>query len=73
MLALYKEVEPFFYGTRHAGINKQRRAGGCNTCSVMIITVISETLPTEEMRNHRGGYGMYYHFDYHGGPISMNG
>src|SRR5690625_4523018 len=28
------------------------------------------TLPTEEMRQHKGGFGMYYHFDYHGGPIS---
>ena len=22
------------------------------------------------MRNHPGGWGMYYHFDYHGGPVS---
>ncbi len=28
------------------------------------------TLPTEEMRKHPGGYGMYYHFDYHGWPTS---
>lgn len=28
------------------------------------------TLPTKEMRTHKGGYGMYYHLDYHGWPIS---
>ena len=28
------------------------------------------TLPTEEMRKHAGGYGMYYHLDYHGWPVS---
>ena len=28
------------------------------------------TLPTPEIRDHKGGFGMYYHFDYHGGPIS---
>ena len=28
------------------------------------------TLPTPEVRNRKGGWGMYYHFDYHGGPIS---
>jgi len=27
-------------------------------------------LPTAEERNRRGGAGIYYHFDYHGGPRS---
>lgn len=27
-------------------------------------------LPMGEMRNHKGGFGMYYHFDYVGGPYS---
>lgn len=27
-------------------------------------------LPVGEMRNHKGGFGMYYHFDYVGGPFS---
>ena len=29
------------------------------------------TVPTPAMRSHKGGYGMYYHFDYHGLPISF--
>ena len=28
------------------------------------------TVPPRQMRNHPGGWGMYYHFDYHGGPVS---
>ncbi len=31
----------------------------------------TRTLPSEAMRNHRGGYGMYYHLDMHGGPHSF--
>lgn len=71
MLALYKEVEPFFYGTKDTPglINSEELED-------VILMLCDDnhgnlrTLPTEEMRNHKGGYGMYYHFDYHGGPIS---
>ena len=28
------------------------------------------TLPTKENRDRKGGWGMYYHFDYHGDPVS---
>lgn len=28
------------------------------------------TIPTKEERMHKGGFGMYYHFDYVGGPFS---
>ena len=31
----------------------------------------TRTLPTKEMRDHPGGYGMYYHMDMHGGPYSF--
>lgn len=72
MLALYKEVEPFFYGDEHTpGLIHSKELED-------IILMLCDdnhgnlrTLPTEEMRNHPGGYGMYYHFDYHGGPISF--
>ncbi|WP_416151703.1 glycosyl hydrolase 115 family protein [Salipaludibacillus sp. HK11] len=71
MLALYKEVEPFFYGDENT-------LGLMNSEEIedVILMLCDDnhgnlrTLPTEEMRNHKGGYGMYYHFDYHGGPIS---
>lgn len=71
MLALYKEVEPFFYGDKDTPglINSEELED-------VILMLCDDnhgnlrTLPTEEMRSHKGGYGMYYHFDYHGGPIS---
>lgn len=71
MLALYKEVEPFFYGDEETpGLI------GDEELENVILMFCDDnfgnlrTLPTEEMRAHKGGYGMYYHFDYHGGPIS---
>lgn len=72
MLALYKEVEPFFYGDETTpGLI------GSEELDNVILMLCDDnfgnlrTLPTEEMRSHKGGYGMYYHFDYHGGPISF--
>lgn len=71
VLAIYKEVEDYYYGDE--------------TCQGLkdwdelkdVIFLLSDDnwantrgLPKEEERNHPGGYGMYYHFDYHGGPIS---
>ncbi|HHU62388.1 MAG TPA: alpha-glucuronidase [Natronincola sp.] len=71
MLALYKEVEPFYYGDGDTpGLI------GSEELEDVIILLCDDnfgntrTLPTEEMRQHKGGYGMYYHFDYHGWPIS---
>ncbi|GMK37215.1 hypothetical protein PCCS19_02680 [Paenibacillus sp. CCS19] len=71
MLALYKEVEPFFYGDEQTpGLI------GSEELDNVILMLCDDnfgnlrTLPTEAMRSHPGGYGMYYHFDYHGGPIS---
>lgn len=71
MLALYKEVEPFFYGDENT-------PGLINSEELEDVTLMLcddnhgnlRTLPTKEMRSHKGGYGMYYHFDYHGDPIS---
>jgi hypothetical protein len=72
MLALYKEVEPFFYGDE----NTPGLIGSEELEDVILMLCDDNfgnlrTLPTEEMRSHKGGYGMYYHFDYHGGPISF--
>jgi len=71
MLALYKEVEEYFYGDENiAGLKDWEELDG-------VICMLCEdnhgqmrTLPTEEIRDHKGGFGMYYHFDYHGGPVS---
>lgn len=71
MIALYKEVEEFFYGNEEV-----EGLIGCKELEDVILMLCDDnfgnlrTLPTQEMRKHKGGYGMYYHFDYHGGPIS---
>ena len=71
MLALYKEVEPYFYGS-----NDTPGLMGYSELDDVILMLCDDnhgycrTLPDEQMRRHTGGYGMYYHFDYHGDPIS---
>ena len=71
MLAIYKEVEDYYFG--------DDTCEGLKDWSELddVIFLLSDdnfgnlrALPTEETRDHKGGYGMYYHFDYHGGPIS---
>ena len=71
MIALYKEVEEFFYGNE-----KTKGLMGAEELEDVILVLCDDnygnlrTLPTEEMRKHAGGYGMYYHLDYHGWPVS---
>lgn len=71
MIALYKEVEQFFYGDE-----KTKGLMGAEELEDVILMLCDDnygnlrTLPTEEMRKHAGGYGMYYHLDYHGWPVS---
>jgi len=71
MLALYKEVEPFFYGDKNTpGLIGSEELEGVTLMLCDDNFGNLRTVPTEEMRSHKGGYGMYYHFDYHGWPIS---
>jgi hypothetical protein len=71
VLTLYKEVEQFWYGTDEvAGLKDWEELND-------VIIMLSEdnfgnvrTLPDEKERERKEGYGMYYHFDYHGGPVS---
>ncbi|GAB6091712.1 glycosyl hydrolase 115 family protein [Spirochaeta dissipatitropha] len=71
MLALYKEVEPYFYGDEHTqGLMDDPELEGVTLMLCDDNHGNLRTLPTESMRSHKGGYGMYYHFDYHGSPYS---
>lgn len=71
LLALYKEVEAYYYGDENTEGLKE-----WSDLENVIIMLCEDnyghmrTLPTPEMREHKGGFGMYYHFDYHGGPVS---
>ena len=71
MLALYKEVEPYFYGAKHTkGLMGDPELEGVTLMLCDDNHGNLRTVPTEKMRDHKGGYGMYYHFDYHGWPFS---
>jgi hypothetical protein len=71
MLALYKEVEPYFYGDKHTkGLMDDPELEGVTLMLCDDNHGNLRTVPTEHMRSHNGGYGMYYHFDYHGSPYS---
>ena len=72
MLALYKEVEPYFYGDDTTpGLMDDPELEGVTLMLCDDNYGNLRTLPTKHMRDHKGGYGMYYHFDYHGYPISF--
>jgi hypothetical protein len=71
VLALYKEVEEYFYGNEGiTGLKDWDELDGviCMLCEDNF--GFMRTLPTQDIRERRGGFGMYYHFDYHGGPVS---
>ncbi len=71
VLALYKEVEPFYYGDKDT-------EGLCDweVLDDVILMLCEDnhgylrTVPDDKMRKHPAGFGMYYHVDYHGDPIS---
>jgi hypothetical protein len=71
VIALYKEVEEYFYGNAQvAGLKDWDELSGviCMLCEDNF--GFMRTLPTADIRERKGGFGMYYHFDYHGGPVS---
>lgn len=71
MLALYKEVEPYFYGDKKTkGLIGDKELEGVTLMLCDDNHGNLRTVPTEKMRSHKGGYGMYYHVDYHGWPFS---
>lgn len=71
VLTIYKEVEKFWYGTDEAA--GLREWDVLDDVTIMLAEDNfgnTRTLPTEAERNREAGWGMYYHFDYHGGPVS---
>ena len=71
LLALYKEVERYFYGDEDTSGLKDWDA----LKDVLFLLCEDNhgqlrTVPPRNLVDHPGGWGMYYHFDYHGGPVS---
>ena len=75
LLALYKEVEPFFYGNETVQGLKDWEGLRDTVCMLCEDNHgFMRSLPTPEMtaalKARNCGWGMYYHVDYHGGPVS---
>lgn len=71
VLALYKEVEAYFYGDEEAeGLKDWKTLDGVTLMLCEDNFGNMRTLPEASKREREGGWGMYYHFDYHGAPIS---
>lgn len=68
MLVVYNEVEDFYYAPN----GLQGWEGLDNTILVLCDDNMANLryLPTDDDRDHNGGFGMYYHYDYHGPSIS---
>lgn len=71
VLTVYKEVEDFWHGTANAeGLKKWSELDDVTIMLCDDNFGNMRTLPTKEDQKRKGGWGMYYHFDYHGGPTS---
>ncbi len=67
-IVLFTEVEEFFYGNSETkGLMDDPELDGVTLMLSDNNHGSTRTLPSEAMRNHNGGYGMYYHMDMHGG------
>ncbi|MGN0505383.1 MAG: glycosyl hydrolase 115 family protein [Lachnospiraceae bacterium] len=67
-IVLFTEVEEFFYGNETTpGLMDDPELAGVTLMLSDNNHGSTRTLPAENMRNHPGGYGMYYHMDMHGG------
>ncbi|MBP5605154.1 MAG: glycosyl hydrolase 115 family protein, partial [Ruminiclostridium sp.] len=70
-MVLFSEVEEFFYGSdENAGLIDDPDLSGVTIMLSDNNHGSTRTLPTEKMRSHKGGFGMYYHQDMHGGAYS---
>lgn len=71
VLALYKEVEDYYYGDAES----EGLSSWAELDDMMLLLSDDNygnlrTVPQPEKRDRKAGWGIYYHFDYHGGPIS---
>lgn len=71
-MVLFTEVEEFFYGNDTTpGLMGDPQLEGVTLILSDNNHGSTRTLPTPQIRNHKGGYGMYYHMDMHGGAYSF--
>lgn len=73
LFVIFTEVESFFYGDGDTpGLINDPVLDG-------VTLMLSDdnfgnlrSVPTEKMLEHKGGYGLYYHFDFHGGAYAYD-
>ncbi len=71
MLALYYEVEDFYHGDKNTkGLKNWDALDGVTLMLCDDTYGNLRFLPDETDREHNGGFGMYYHYDFHGPSIS---
>ncbi len=71
-IVLFTEVEEFFYGSKTVkGLMGDPELDGVTLMLSDNNHGSTRTLPSEQMRTHNGGFGMYYHMDMHGGAHSF--
>jgi len=70
-IVLFSEVEEFFYGDdKTKGLMGDPELEGVTLMLSDNNVGYTRTLPSKEIADHKGGFGMYYHMDMHGGPYS---
>jgi len=76
MLVVYKEVEKYWNGNAECeGLKNWKDENGNSPLDDVVIMLCEDnfgnirSLPvTDKLKNRKGGWGMYYHFDYNGAP-----
>lgn len=71
LFAVYKEVEDYYFGGSYQeGLNGFEELDGVTLLLCEDNFGNMRALPEKEERARSGGFGMYYHLDYHGAPVS---
>lgn len=69
LLVMFSEVDKFYFGTKDTpGLKDTDLLDGVTIMMTDDNYGVLRALPDESMRTHKGGLGLYYHFDFHGGP-----
>ena len=73
LFVLFTEVEKFYYGDETTkGLMDDPELDGVTLMLTDDNFGNLRSLPTEEMKNHPGGFGLYYHLDFHGGAYAYD-
>lgn len=73
LFVLFTEVEAFFYGNAETeGLENDPELDGVTLMLTDDNFGNLRSLPTDSMLAHPGGYGLYYHLDFHGGAYAYD-